>query len=341
MPQFYYNTDTVSRIPFQVNEIMRRLILYLSTEILYKQENYQTEEQARQKFIATSVNADMGGREAIAKFGNSNWKFPFTAYSPGMTEPDDTKANQLAESGNYYSEAVGDYVSARAHKFETLFLSFFNSQQDYFTAIKGLYQPIHNLVRLEVPFYIKGVLASFPIDLNVEITKGEYAQEFAEWLAKGKILDLVHNVTVNYFEYEANFFLNREIYPVDDMYLILKSYTSNKDINTIIYNSIIPKRLEVISTYPTDEQINVPVENSVIITFNTSTIEESITRAFQIIPYVEGEFIFDSSGVVVVFNPYENLTSGTIYSCTLFGDTAKDIYSGFLTFDYSFNFTTI
>lgn len=346
MPKPYY-TD-LSDFPLQINQITKMLKIWIAS-IIYPLEDFETE--ANERFIRGNITSERSSKENVRKFFQTNWKFPFTVFNFGDPIPNEEKLNHSAKSYNVYCEVVGDYIAARPMQIEMPFLSFFNTNRDYFTAMKRLRDASMSLAKLEVPIIIDGVTDSYTIQVTMpDVSRAELSEDWERFEETGRIFDILHTITVDFFDYSlagglesgtgigegGNGDRYKIAYPVDDIIFYLKQLSDS----STIYSGEIPDSLEVLYTSPLDDAIGTAVDSSIDITFNNPIKESSIESSFDILPEVEGKLYTSESGTILNFDPYENLTSGTVYNVTIYSEEIEDIYNGKLMNDYFINFTT-
>lgn len=192
----YYNlSDT--KYPRQVLEIIERIRYYI-LDILYSSEPFDS---AKKRFVLANISAGSGEviHEAIEQFQASSMFFPFTAYAiEGEIDLIEEKSTKpvLAKT---YSDTHDCFMSTFPVSFEIPMISFFNTPEDYFRARHILNRERASLLRLQVPISINGVNTNFPIDITIDITKGEFAGEFEEHLRVSNIFDINHIFRIKYY----------------------------------------------------------------------------------------------------------------------------------------------
>lgn len=359
MPVSYYKDQFLqSLVPFQANEIMRAVKLSVAS-LLYKQDNPKNETEASARLVFTDPTVEMGGRAIIEYTKNANVKWPFTAYKMGEIMLDPTKLNGLATYHNFFSPEIGEFVSAKPYTMQILFTSFFNTALDYQTAIKLLNDYSSMLIRLSVPITLNGKTLYFPIDAKVEeVTKGQYAYEFQQFLATGKIYDIIHNFKVKFFDFIIGSQVADEYYsttpvpgiysgtsrkwaPITDMYISMFGYVNNITEAYTIDTDHVPTPLEIVSLTPRDGASGVVSSGAISVTFNQPILEETFTDSFTCWPPVLFDFSYTLSGTVATVSPRYGYGSGVTYSCEIL-NTLRDARGGaYASGTISFSFTTV
>lgn len=331
MPQNYYPNST--NYPAIILAVAERVKYHICT-LLYPQEDYIT--QSSKRFILASFEAgtDVAIKRAIEKFKNSQSLFPFTAYNIGELTPVTDKRSHRQKNFTYYSPFLNAYVSAQPSELEMPMMSFFTTPNDYFRALTILHTDEVNLTRLETPILINGVLTSFTIDLNFEIGKGDLAYSFEDYLKMGKIYNISHNVKI----YFHNIVLDTEIFPVDNIEISLFKL-SEKNTGVLIKEEDLPDPPSVISTAPSNKETNVDIDNPIIIYFSTSMNEESVEENLSILPYIDYNTVWNSSGTVLVIDPLNPMDKETTYNIIINKEATSSLH---ISFENSFelSFTT-
>lgn len=86
-----------------------------------------------------------------------------------------------------------------------------------------------------------------------------------------------------------------------------------------------PSPLSLVSITPADDATDVPLNTTIVLTFNNKIQSESIIVTTESGEIVEGSKAFDASGKVITFTPAVNLDPETIYIVTVGG--VVDIYN--------------
>jgi len=328
----YYTS--YSNYPDQVIQIAERIKIYMCSKLFYEEEY----SESASKFIYADIGndgSDEGIRRATELFGSSNQSYPFTAYSFGEEEILRDKRTAYAKNMIYYNDYIGSFVSAKPAILYLPMISFYNTPYDYQIAKKVLFEISSAPIKLDVPVVIGDVTTTFPVHVTFEtIEKGNYAFNFQEMLRAGDIYDIQHFAKIEYHDMETS---SVGIYPVEDMVFELwrlaeedKSLSDSLDDVTIDYIT------QLSSSNPTNGATDVPVDNSVILTFNVGMEENSVTTALTLDPYFSADYTWDDDSKNLVIDPVENLTSGTVYNVYI-DDTAYSWFNNesIYTDDYS------
>ncbi len=99
-----------------------------------------------------------------------------------------------------------------------------------------------------------------------------------------------------------------------------------------------PSALALVNIDPADEDTNVAVDSSIVITFNNKISRESIIVTKDDGTLVEGTKTWDTTGKVLTFKPTANLSASTVYLVTVGG--VVDIYGQALSAAV-YNFMTV
>lgn len=95
----------------------------------------------------------------------------------------------------------------------------------------------------------------------------------------------------------------------------------------------------ILTHFPDDKQIEVPVSDNIVISFNKSMNTVSVESAFSITPEVNGSFSWNSENSEVTFDPDNNFTGKTNYIIAV-DETATDVDGVPFYNNYQFGFTT-
>lgn len=333
MPQVYYGTDT--QYPGIILPILERIRYYICKEVLYSDEDYS---DSQERFIRTDIGP-YALRDASKVFQITNIEMPFTAYSFDEDDMNEDIYNTYARTGHYFADVLNTTVSAMPMVWELPMISFFHKASDYIRALRILTFQKAKKVKLDVPVVMNGVDKTIPIIVEIDnIDKGSYAFEFEQQLTTGKIHDITHNLRVHYFDYQLG---HGTVAPVDDIEVALAGYTlDDYRNNTSIASSVtVPSTPEVSSSDPEDEATDIPVDYSIILTFNVSMNEESVNNALSIDPYIPYELVWSDNGQTLAIDPTEDFQSNTKYTIEVI-DTAYSARDVNLAEDYSSTFIT-
>ena len=120
---------------------------------------------------------------------------------------------------------------------------------------------------------------------------------------------------------------SEDVHLVDDMATNLKQQDENNLEDGVISNTLDSIATPIVSVSdPIDEAINVPVNNSIIITFNVAMDEETVNNAISVFPYFDHYKEWDGDSKILVIEPHINFQNGTVY--TLYIDrTARAFFN--------------
>ena len=338
MGKLYYPSNP--SYPPLIRAIDSRIALYIC-EILYGDEEI---EDALKRYVLSDIGA---GNPIMLKDkgeidGLINMSLPFTSYNFNENELLNDRRNSTAARAWFYSEQVDSFVKTKPREIEIPMVSFFNEYPDYLRAREILTDVNGLLTRLWVPLIANEHEINVPIDIEFEISKGEYNTAFETWLEKGKINDIVHNMKVKYFDLMLE---TGGVYPVDDVELALYQL-SNIDISlSTQIGSNIPllDTPTVESTIPTNESTGIDPDytaTTIQVTFNVGMDSDSVESNFSIVPFKEGEFSWDDDNLILTYTFFDNLDSTTEYIITI-GKESTNINNEQMEEDYIFSFTTV
>lgn len=94
----------------------------------------------------------------------------------------------------------------------------------------------------------------------------------------------------------------------------------------------------IILTDPLNGQVNVPLANHIIVVFSESVNQPWTQSAFQIMPYVNGAFLW-SNLTLMIFDPSGSLYCNTTYTITI-TTLARDLAGNCLATNYTWSFVT-
>ena len=329
-----YYTASVN-YPQIIKAVGERMRTFLA-ETLYSSES---EADALERIILADI--DSGGDEAIRKateYLGSNQDYPFTAYNFGNFEIVTEKMNSFAGLALSYSESMDSLVACVPIRQEFLATTFANNPDDYeriqkiFINMGALYTIIYADVELNETTY------SYPVQVSMTPSKGQYAFGFSEYMKMNGIYDIVHTFELDFFD----LILDTETTPIDDVDVSVEEKSpiddslNNIEYTNTAYSTDIP---EVTISDPLDDAEDVPIENSIILTFNVTMDESYVNPAITLYPYFEHTLLWDDESKVLVINPISNLETETEYSVTI-ADTARSFYVYNTLDEYELTFTT-
>lgn len=303
---------------------MDRIKIYLGTKIYFE----ESATDSLTNFIYADIMNDgsnEGIRTATDIFENTNQSYPFTAYCVGEEEPLREKRSAYAKNKIFYDPYIGSFVSAKPAIFNMPMITFFNTPYDYQVAKKILFEISSAPIKLDVPIIVGDATTNFPIFVKFEaIERGDYAFNVQEILRVGDIYDLQHFARIEYHDIETD---STGIYPVDDMIFELQriddeDYSLNVTLDTVS----IDYDVALSNSSPISGTTDVPVENSVILTFTVGMNETSVENAIELDPFFSAEFGWNTDSTSITIDPVYNLTSGTVYNVVV-EDTAHSWYN--------------
>lgn len=319
----YY--QSYSQYPDQIKSIVERIRIFMCSNLYYEEDV----SASISKFIYADIGNDgseEGIRRATQLFENTNQSYPFTAYSFGDEEILREKRSTYAKNKIYYDSYIGSFISAKPAIFNMPMISFYTTPYDYQIAKKILFELSSRPIRLEVPIVIGDQTTTFPIMVTFEaIEKGLYAFNFQEMLRVGDIYDIQHFARIEYHDMETD---DTGVYLVEDMIFELNRL-ADEDISLSdeLQEVNIDYITELSSSSPADGDTDVPVDNSIILTFSTGMDEDSVESALDYDPYFSVEYTWSSDSKQLVIDPVTNFNSGTAYIVYI-EDTAKSWYNG-------------
>jgi len=344
MAKLYYNPDR-RKYPEILKAIHDGLLIFMAQQLYPDEElddSLYSDETGRFVVADISAGTDVVMAEADEFYLNTVGRFPFTAYNLGLPYISDNRRNDLARNG-IYDPTTNSILKALPKEIEIQMVSFFTEWEDYIHASKMLMEVQKSLTRLTIPILMNNVETNFPIDVEIEIEKGEYAGAFRSWLDKGKIQDIVHTILIKYFDFTVDY---ENVHPVESIEVYLRHFRTfplENPVNELIEGPIdIVDTPEINNTIPSDESTDIPISptlTQIAIEFNVSMDTESVEFNFDILPFVEGKFSWDDENKVVVFTPNENLLNNTNYYITI-DKNSKNYVGETMKEDFEFSFTT-
>ncbi len=333
--RYYNNTDN---FPDQIDSIITRMKIYMGSKLYYEEDI----SNAITNFIYADVGNDgseEGIRRAIQLFQNSNQKYPFTAYSFGDEEILKEKRTAYAKNKIYYDSYIGSFVTAKPSYFFMPMISFFNTPRDYQTAKKILFEISSAPIKLDVPIIVGDVTTTFPALITFEtIEKGTYAFNFQEQLRAGNIFDIQHFARIEYHDMETD---ASGIYLVDDMiFELYRLAEEDKSLSDNLYSINIDYITSLSSSDPENGATDIPVDNSIILTFSIGMDESSVENAITLDPYFSTEYTWNNNSTSLVLDPVYDLSSGTVYSIEIDGSAKswfnqENLNSGTVTIEFT------
>jgi len=322
MPVRYYDTEN-NNFPKIMMAIGNSVLYYLATKI-YPDENPDdliNPESDKHKFILANFDANeetaiYRGIEDLKTVSTSSGKFPFTAYTFSEEELKVDTKSHLQVSGKIFDSASQSYIQAIPSVWDIPCVTFTNNVQDYHRVRQLLSVDSSKLTRLVVPITINSVLTSFTIDINFELTKGNYSYQYEEYLSKGRIYDLMHPLKIKFMYFILNDSVDVAL--VDSITVSLRTLATEINSSELIqtYNS--PETPTISSTVPVTSSTNVDKTQNIIINFSQS-MNEAITNSYiDIEPMFPCNFIWNTSSTQLTLQPQSGqLDASTSYTITI------------------------
>jgi hypothetical protein len=285
-----------------------------------------------------NAGSEGSSRFAIQYFQNSNLKYPFTAYSIGELEQDDTRINHFVKSGNYYDSLLDCNISVIPSRIEISLISFFSNAFDYNRARTILLFDFASLTRLYYPLRVNGRIIVSVINVSMEeVIKGSYAYELEEALRQGRIFDIVHNVKLEFNEIVLN--TERDgtpikLYPVESLDLSIVDFETGIFIEG--ENYIIPK--VVSSNIINNQRIDRNAIDTIEFEFNTGFLQ-GIIPEIQTTPNIEYDYEFDNENKKLILNLLTPLFENQTYSIAIVPNIVSD-KGMIMQSKYELNFST-
>jgi len=333
-----YYTD-LDRFPPLVLAILREVKNYI-VQLLYNDEYLISPQKALSRFILSDIGAgvDISLGDYVEHFNSINPEYPFTAFSVGDPEGDNERKNLKALEGSIFCDKLNSYLSVWPMELKIPMVSFFNRADDYFIARQILHGDSMSLTKINVPITINNITFGLWVNVNYIITQGTYAAQYEQFLAKGKIWDIVHTWNITYM----NFILDTTaVNEVDEIHIEVTNPDPDDPNapNISRFSIIAPTAPKITSVSPLDGVTNVAVNSAIVITFDKAMKPNSTEDAFGILPYVPGDFTWNNDDTILTFTPHSDLDSATEYTVIVL-KTAEDV-NFYLEEDFEFSFTTI
>jgi len=350
MAERYY-VGLENKFPPIVRAILERVNIYFAQLLYPDQATTNLGDTIESRIFVTDVDA--GGDNALGDasrfFGVINSPIPFTAYGIGDRELIIEKTNYYAAGGFFFIPELGYAIANPVRMFVPAF-SFFSNPDDWNIAFTKLMADSASLTKLDVPIKIAGQDVNVKITLSFDtLNKGSFAGAFVEHLRVNEIWDIQHNIQVLFTDLV---FIGSEYGTgtptgvirgnpepqwgvVDDM--ILSLYGTDGSLNSQEYLKNPPT---VLTTSPVNKTTGNAVTSNIVVNFSRPMVMESVRNNFTILPYAEGDFIWDFPGQNLTYKPIANLAANTNYIVTI-GKEAKDGYDLQMENDFVFEFKTV
>jgi len=319
-------------------------ILYYMAQKLYPDENPDdliNPEYKNKKFVL--ANFEVGENVALYKNiedlqQSSSATFPFTSFNWAEEELKIDTKSHLQVSGKIFDTSSQSYIQAIPVYWNIPMIHFFSNAYDYFRARQLLSVDSSKLTRLTVPLLINNILTSFTVDIEFEISKGEYSFAFEEHLRVGKIFDLVSNLKIKFMYFILNDSVDVSL--VDSITVSLRTLATEINSSELIQTYYSPETPVISSTIPVTGSINVDKTQNIVINFSQS-MNEGITNSYiDIEPMFPCNFIWNTSSTQLTLQPQSGqLDASTSYIITI-EKSVQTINQATLEDDYILSFTT-
>lgn len=286
------------------------------------------------KFRLADIDAQSAFEEQQAFLNLQNEILPFTAFNIGEWVENEERKNHNAKSFNYYSSCYDAYITTRPIQIEIPMISFFATASDYYHARSILHEINMSYTQLYAPISINGTNVSVPFSIGLEISKGTYAGEFEEQLNSGSISDVVHTMTIDFWDIWVD---TDGVAPVESFQFDI--YSGEYPSGTLLESNTYSGYPEVSSTTPADDATDVAVDADITITFNESMYVDTVEDGISVSPYFEYDISFNDDETIFTLSLREDLDNDTTYTITI-DETAKGVSLQELMEDYDFSFTT-
>lgn len=342
MAEKYYNPITDVNYPLVVKAIIETLRVYIC-ETLYRDEEFK---DSQKRFILADFSGgdDASIRRSVETFKTTQGKFPFTAY--GMWDNEvPSEGSTRTKTGGYYSKVFGCYMKVFPARLTVPMVSFFTTSYDYERAYHLIESDVATPTRLNVPLYINENLTYFPINIDIDVSKGAFAGAFDEYLKIGKIWGLNHTLKIHYHYFSINATDHHGNTPrialVDDLYANFFSfnkvdYRDNPTLLDTLYNFEIPI---VTASVPIQDATGISRTNPIILNFNVSMNEDSVFSNIDFTPFIVADFSWNSLSTQLTIEPTDALLANTSYTITISTDTKSSMNQNFEE-EYTLSFTT-
>lgn len=276
-------------------------------------------ESPKDRLVLSNIGnggSEGANRYAIEYFQKSNLKYPFTAYSIGEMEQDESRINHYSKSGNHFDSQLDCYVSVIPSEIEVSLISFFSTAFDYNRIRTILLFDYGSLTRLYYPIRINGRIVKTVLNVEMEQpTKGSYSYEFEEALRQGKIFDLIHTVRLQFNEIVLN--TERDgrkipVYPVESVDLGIVDFLTGEFIENDNYIIPIVETTSIAET----EIVDRDTLEEIVFTFSTGFLE-GIIPEITASPDIVYEYVLDSEAKTLTLTLTTPLYTGQSYSITI------------------------
>ena len=322
-----YFEETI-RFPKVMKSAIETSLLYTISILYYQEYKQKPENTLKKRLVLSDVNSGedftlQSAQDQISKLYNQyKIELPFTTYQIDTLEFRPEKNNQAhARPYNYFDTDLKRYIKAYPVKLTIPMISIFNKGDDYSKANLILLDNNASLHRLWAPVIVGGKQTATPVDVTYEITKGNYAFGFQEWLSKGKIYDINHNMIIIYYDLMVE---DEEVAEVDNIILWFQpqiDFITNNGQNLENYEvSTTPLSI----TSPIIDNSNIDITEPLIINFSHPVEESSFYENFFIYPDIYVNFTWNIDFTQVTLVPDFPLNTNTDFTITINADISTD-----------------
>ena len=235
-------------------------------------------------------------------------------------------------------------------------VTFFNKADDMQRAMTQLKFANATLTRLDVPITINQIQqefhpelpdlaidTTFPVDLDITISKGQFAYEFQQYLTENKIFDVKHDIKVKYHDFSLSEYLGDQT--IQQMILKLEQTTEDTSLSLINQYIITLPGLPYVTSINPSSSTSVPVTtNSISITFSNPMNEQKTVAGIKIAPVIPSgvsdiEWTLDST--VLTYHLYGDLQGNQNYTLSFPRKSIVDMYGNHPENDYTATFSTL
>jgi hypothetical protein len=303
--------------------------------LLYPTETFPNNPLNDNRMMLADMSANMALRESIKQNMFTNATFPFTVYTIGNEIEKVDRTSHTQHTGHIIPVDLGIAIKTLPVEVQLNMISFFNTAADYNHAQVLFLNAFADKILLDVPVILNGQLCKTYVLLHeLELSKGSYAYEFEQQLKEGNIWDLVHNFKIVFL----NIVLDASmIAPVDD---ILVGLVTLKEFQTpITSRTLVPETPQVKYTIPISGSVDVSVNSTITVGFNTSMNTNEVEQNIGFIPSISSDYSWISGDSVLIITPSQVLNSGTAYELSI-GSNSISGQQVRMIQDYDFVFTT-
>lgn len=269
--------------------------------------------QRYERMVSANIqggSSDTVSRYNIDKFKQTNLVYPFTAFNVQEQTIDEKRKNYYGRAGKgdtgalRWSDSLDAWIAVIPYTVEIPLISFFSNPHDYLQARTKLQRDAASLTRYYVPLRINGRITQTCFNANIEVTKGQYAFEFEEYLRINKIFDVVHTSVLEYEEVI-----------VDPK----TSYSVSTKVLEVLSVDDIPETVDatipyIVSISVSDDETAV-IREPVQITFSEEMLDDEplIDQSIYFTPESTIEYSWDDTKTILSVQPTGGFTASTYY----------------------------